>query len=101
MILQDYPENGLLCSLCREPQHESPGGAVCGNGHGGAPGVEGVRPASASATLTRLDDILNEVEACGMLDDLKECCLHSTTIPDFVSAVRIMNLKQQLSRQGR
>jgi hypothetical protein len=27
---------GTLCSVCRTPQVESPGGTVCQNGHGGA-----------------------------------------------------------------
>lgn len=30
----------LLCSVCQEPQFKTPSGAVCKNGHGGAPGVE-------------------------------------------------------------
>lgn len=35
-----YPPNGLLCSECGQPQYDTPYGAVCMNGHGGAPGVE-------------------------------------------------------------
>jgi hypothetical protein len=31
--------NGLLCSICRKPQFETPGGETCENGHGGADGV--------------------------------------------------------------
>ena len=29
-----------LCSLCREPQFETPSGITCKNGHGGAPSIE-------------------------------------------------------------
>lgn len=35
-----YPPNGLLCSVCRMPQYETNGGACCINGHGGVQGVE-------------------------------------------------------------
>jgi hypothetical protein len=35
------PQNGLLCSVCGEPQRMGPTGETCANGHGGAPGVEG------------------------------------------------------------
>jgi hypothetical protein len=34
-----YPMTGTLCSVCLEPQFESPGGTICSNGHGGAPPV--------------------------------------------------------------
>lgn len=34
--------NALACSVCGEPQWESPGGATCDNGHGGADGVEDI-----------------------------------------------------------
>jgi len=33
-----FPPTNTKCSVCGEPQFESPSGAVCGNGHGGAPG---------------------------------------------------------------
>lgn len=36
---ESYPKNGLHCSVCGYPQHETPGGACCANGHGGARGV--------------------------------------------------------------
>jgi hypothetical protein len=35
------PANGLLCSVCGEPQRMGPMGETCANGHHGAPGVEG------------------------------------------------------------
>jgi predicted house-cleaning noncanonical NTP pyrophosphatase (MazG superfamily) len=30
---------GMKCSVCGEPQHGTPSGVMCPNGHGGAPGV--------------------------------------------------------------
>ena len=30
-------EEGGLCSVCEKPQYETPSGATCENGHGGAP----------------------------------------------------------------
>lgn len=32
--------NGLACGVCGEPQMETPSGATCPNGHGGAQGLE-------------------------------------------------------------
>jgi hypothetical protein len=32
--------NGLLCSICYEPQMASPSGPFCSNGHGGADGID-------------------------------------------------------------
>lgn len=32
--------NGLVCSVCGEPQMETPSGTICKNHHGGADGVE-------------------------------------------------------------
>jgi hypothetical protein len=44
--IESFPKNGLLCSLCGKPQHETPSGAACTTeGHGGAPGVEPAPPA--------------------------------------------------------
>jgi hypothetical protein len=37
---ETLPENGLLCSVCGEPQRMSPTGETCSNGHVGAPGEE-------------------------------------------------------------
>lgn len=31
----------LFCSLCHEPQFETPAGTTCVNGHGGADGIPG------------------------------------------------------------
>lgn len=31
---------GLMCSVCGQPQFDTPSGITCGNGHGGATGVE-------------------------------------------------------------
>jgi hypothetical protein len=31
--------NGLLCAACKAPQYDTPGGATCPNGHGGADGI--------------------------------------------------------------
>jgi hypothetical protein len=47
---------GTLCSVCGEPQYESPSGVVCENGHGGvlAKEVDQEEPA--------LDDLLGELE---------------------------------------
>jgi hypothetical protein len=45
----EYPPGtplGTVCSVCREPQTASRGGATCPNGHGGAPSLEGVDPYS-------------------------------------------------------
>jgi hypothetical protein len=36
--LNHYPKNGLLCSVCHEPQYRAPSGPVCVKGHGGADG---------------------------------------------------------------
>lgn len=33
---ESYPLTGTTCSVCREPQRQTPGGASCSNGHGGA-----------------------------------------------------------------
>lgn len=30
------PETGTRCSICKEPQHATPSGPCCKNGHGGA-----------------------------------------------------------------
>jgi ElaB/YqjD/DUF883 family membrane-anchored ribosome-binding protein len=38
--LEAYPRTGLMCSECGMPQYNTPGGEVCKNGHGGAPGVK-------------------------------------------------------------
>jgi hypothetical protein len=32
-------KNGLLCSVCKSPQYDTPSGTVCDNHHGGADGV--------------------------------------------------------------
>ena len=36
---EEYPRNMLFCCGCNEPQHVTPGGVCCVNGHGGADGV--------------------------------------------------------------
>ena len=33
---ESYPLTGTVCSVCGEPQRQTPGGASCPNGHGGA-----------------------------------------------------------------
>lgn len=35
-----YQTNGLRCAVCDMIQYETPSGAVCAQGHGGAPGYE-------------------------------------------------------------
>jgi len=39
--IDSYPLLGTLCSDCGLPQYDTPGGACCNNGHGGAPPKEG------------------------------------------------------------
>jgi len=34
-----WPFNGLLCSVCGDPQYTTPRGDCCEGGHGGAPGI--------------------------------------------------------------
>lgn len=46
-----WPLNGLICSICKQPQVNTPGGASCPNGHGG---VEGIAPSSKN--IPRVDD---------------------------------------------
>lgn len=36
--LDQLPWNGLLCTVCNEPQRSTPSGDTCVNQHGGAPG---------------------------------------------------------------
>ena len=36
LALHNYPPTGTKCSVCKEPQHQTQGGPVCVNGHGGA-----------------------------------------------------------------
>jgi len=38
--IENYPEAGLSCPVCGEPQYKTPSGDCCKNGHGGAPGVD-------------------------------------------------------------
>lgn len=38
----DVPEEHPYCSVCGEPQYETPGGMTCNNGHGGAPSMDEV-----------------------------------------------------------
>lgn len=35
------PDDAPLCSICHEPQLETPSGTTCGNGHGGEPAAAG------------------------------------------------------------
>lgn len=37
---EEFPLNGLVCSVCGEPQRDTPHGSSCKNGHGGAVGVD-------------------------------------------------------------
>jgi hypothetical protein len=46
-----WPSNGLICSICKQPQIDTPSGASCPNGHGG---VEGIAPSSKD--IPRVDD---------------------------------------------
>jgi hypothetical protein len=32
-------ENGLICSICKHPQWDTPHGTLCENGHGGVEGL--------------------------------------------------------------
>jgi hypothetical protein len=34
---EKFEKTGTACSVCGEPQYKTPSGAVCQNGHGGAP----------------------------------------------------------------
>lgn len=36
---EECPTNGLLCSVCLQPQHDTPSGSSCAQGHGGAEGI--------------------------------------------------------------
>ena len=38
--LEQFIYNGLECSICGEPQYETPSGATCKNRHGGADGID-------------------------------------------------------------
>jgi len=38
-IKEELVKNGLLCSVCQQPQFMSPSGPVCKNAHGGAEGI--------------------------------------------------------------
>lgn len=38
--VKGFPANGLVCSICYEPQFFTFSGDSCENGHGGAPGLE-------------------------------------------------------------
>lgn len=71
-IIQQALGGFLLCPICKAPQYETPGGMVCGNGHGG---VEGSAPTYALTNLIScipLDDESNKfgeppdyaIEAC-------------------------------------
>ncbi len=62
-----FPLNGLHCAECFELQHETPHGASCKNGHGGAPGIgpQEVEKRKASAvkeTSAQLADQLGAEE---------------------------------------
>lgn len=41
-------QTGTVCSVCRAPQLQSPGGVTCKNGHGGAPALPEVDPAQVT-----------------------------------------------------
>lgn len=49
------------CSVCREPQFETPGGTCCANGHGGAEPAEFVCPPPPSEPLTLIDRMRDHV----------------------------------------
>jgi hypothetical protein len=39
--IETFPLTGTKCSICKEPQYQTPSGATCRNsGHGGAPPLE-------------------------------------------------------------
>jgi DNA N-6-adenine-methyltransferase (Dam) len=60
----DCPRNGLLCSVCEAPQRVTPSGAICENGHGGAPGQwNSEAQSSESAALSSLAALAQETEA--------------------------------------
>lgn len=42
-------KNGLVCSVCKSPQYDTPSGTICDNGHGG---VEGEQPPPEPAVDT-------------------------------------------------
>lgn len=39
-VFKNLKLTGTRCSVCREPQFETPSGDLCKNGHGGAPPLE-------------------------------------------------------------
>ena len=43
-IIDEIPRMAAAYSVCREPQHQTPSGVSCPNGHGGAPALEGPTP---------------------------------------------------------
>lgn len=58
-----------LCSVCREPQFQSPSGLVCKNGHGGAPTIETTNEHEGSMT-THIQTLLDShVLAQDLLDE--------------------------------
>lgn len=67
---ESYPTNGLICPECFSPQHATPGGASCRNGHGGLEGVtrDAANPDAIARTMEDLEELMWRVRArieCG------------------------------------
>lgn len=59
------PRTGKLCSVCRSPQVQSPGGDICENGHGGAPGVDPQAPTVDTPTVAQDSPLTPTAEVPG------------------------------------
>lgn len=74
--VKDFPLSGTLCSVCGEPQHKTPGGDCCKNGHGGAPAKEvevilneALTETPASTTTDLNMDIVIDIDSTDAVPD--------------------------------
>lgn len=73
--------NGLLCSVCKGVQYDSPGGATCEQGHGGVGGVEPHPTIRTSG--------LDSVPAPSQRKHRKSAVVHTNTPPQEQPRARI------------
>jgi hypothetical protein len=74
-LYEDDSGEDLKCSVCGEPQFETPHGTTCKNGHGGAPGAPSEPdtvedPPEASKAPSKLDIVKNLPETSSEVDDV-------------------------------
>lgn len=81
-LKEDYPEElatekfGTICSICGEPQFDTPSGPTCKNGHGGADGIE--EDNSSSNEFEKfVDDNIDKV-TIPELDHINDESIHGT-----------------------